>query len=102
MSVSAKIITEVKQDVITVPNSALKIQGNKTYIEVLKSGMEVPERRDIEIGIANNTDTEIISGISVGDRVITRTIDLNAKGAAPTQTGGGFRVPGLGGGGRGN
>ncbi|MDP3956880.1 MAG: efflux RND transporter periplasmic adaptor subunit [bacterium] len=99
MSVSAKIITDVKQDVITVPNSALKVQGNKTYVEVLNSGTGLPEQRDIEIGVANNTDTEIMSGISVGDSVVTQTIDASVKTIAPVQTGGGLRVPGLGGGG---
>lgn len=99
MSVSAKIITNVKQDVITVPNGALKVQGNKTYIEVLNKSTNLPEQRAIEIGVANNTDTEIVSGINVGDNVITQTIDPNAKTAAPAT--GGIKLPGLGGGGRG-
>lgn len=98
MSVSAKIITQVKQDIITVPNSALKTQGNTTYIEVLNNGVQTPERRTIEIGAANNTDTEIVSGINVGDTVVTQTIDPNAKTTAPAATGG---IPGLSGGSRG-
>jgi RND family efflux transporter MFP subunit len=97
MSVSAKIINEVKQDVITVPNSALKMKGNKTYIEVLNSGTKLPEQRNIEIGVANNTDTEIVSGINAGDNVITQTIDPNAK-ATTSGASGGLRIPGLGGG----
>ncbi|MFA5993475.1 MAG: efflux RND transporter periplasmic adaptor subunit [Parcubacteria group bacterium] len=98
MSVSAKIITQVKQDVITVPNSALKIQQNETYLEVLNSKTQLPERRTIEIGVTNNTETEIVSGVAVGDAVITQTIDPNAKAAAPASTGGGgVRLPGLGG-----
>ena len=99
MSVSAKIITAVKQDVITVSNSALKTQGNATYVEVLNDGVTVPEKRIIEIGAANNSDTEIVSGINVGDKVVTQTIDPNAKTTTTTSTsrsGGGF--PGLGGG----
>ncbi|MFZ2300050.1 MAG: HlyD family efflux transporter periplasmic adaptor subunit, partial [Candidatus Moraniibacteriota bacterium] len=101
MSASAKIITDVKQNVITVPNSALKVQGNRTYVEVLNSSTGLPEQRsNIEIGVANNTDTEIVSGINIGDDVVTQTIDPNAV-VAPTQTGGGFRIPGLGGGGGG-
>ncbi len=101
MSVSAKIITDVKQDVITVPNGALKVQGNKTYVEVLNSKTNVPEQRTIEIGIANNTDTEIVSGINVGDAVVTQTIDPNAKTTTSSTNSGGLRLPGFGGGGRG-
>lgn len=101
MSVSAKIITDVKQDVLTVPNSALKIKRNKTYVEVLGSVTGLPEQRIIEIGVANTTDTEIVSGISVGEAVVTQTIDPNAKVTAPAQGGNGLRIPGFGGGGRG-
>ncbi|MDD2766942.1 MAG: efflux RND transporter periplasmic adaptor subunit [Candidatus Moranbacteria bacterium] len=96
MSVSAKIITNVKQDVIIVPNSALKMRGNKTYVEVLNSKTGLPEQRMIEIGIANNTQTEIVKGISVGDAVVTQTVDPNAKTTTPT-TGSGIRIPGMGG-----
>ncbi len=100
MSVSAKIITDVKQDVITVPNSALKMQGNKTYVEVLNASTKQPEQRTIEIGSANNTDTEIVSGVNVGDAVVTQTIDPNAKTTSTSSNGGGLRIPGIGGGGR--
>lgn len=97
MSVSAKIITQVKQDVLTVSNSALKTQGNKTYVEVLKTGAQTPEKRTIEIGASNNTETEIVTGISVGDNVVTQTIDPNAK-ATTTSTsnnrGGGMGILG--------
>ena len=97
MSVSAKIITQVKQDVITVPNSALKTQGNTTYVEVLNGTTQLPERRTIEIGAANNTDTEIVSGINDGDNVITQTIDPNAKTTASTTTSGISALSGGGG-----
>jgi RND family efflux transporter MFP subunit len=100
MSVSAKIITSIKQDVITVQNSALKTQGNKTYVEVLNNGAKTPEQRNIEIGSANNTETEIVSGINAGDNVVVQTIDPNAKTTTPSTTGG-ARIPGFGGGGRG-
>lgn len=102
MSVAAKIITAVKQDAIMVPNSALKMRGNKTYIEVLNSAGVPEQRMNIEIGAANTTNTEIVSGIHVGDVVVTQTINPNAATTSSVQTGGGgFRIPGLGGG-RGN
>jgi RND family efflux transporter MFP subunit len=97
MSVSAKIITQVKQDVITVSNSALKTQGNTTYLEVLNNGAQAPERRTIEIGVANNTDTEIVSGVNAGDNVVVQTIDPNAKATTTTTTSRNGGIPGLGG-----
>ncbi|MEI7621146.1 MAG: efflux RND transporter periplasmic adaptor subunit [Candidatus Moraniibacteriota bacterium] len=85
MSVSAKIITQVKQDVITVPNSALKVQGNKTVVQVMAKNAKIPEQRTIEMGVANNTETEIVSGLAVGEEVVTQTIDPTAK-ATTTST----------------
>jgi HlyD family secretion protein len=95
MSVSAKIITDVKQDVITVPNSALKVKNNKTYLEVLNSATKLPEQRTIELGLANTTHTEIVSGVAVGDDVVTQTINPTAKTATTNSN---VRIPGLGGG----
>ncbi|MBU1727887.1 efflux RND transporter periplasmic adaptor subunit [Patescibacteria group bacterium] len=89
MSVSASIITEMKQDVLTVPNSAIKSQNNKSYVEVLDYHIEPsnngngniglisktpPKRIAVETGISNDFQTEIISGLEEGDEIITRTI----------------------------
>jgi RND family efflux transporter MFP subunit len=100
MSVSANIITSVKQDVITVPNSAIKTKGNATYVQVLPSGQTVPQQVSVQTGAANNTDTEITSGLNVGDNVVTKTINLSATTTTTTTTSGGGaanRLPGIGG-----
>ncbi len=99
MSISAKIITQIKQDIIAVPNSALKIQENATYLEVLNRGTQKPERRTIEIGNANNTETEIVSGVKVGDNVIIQTIDPTVKAITTSATGGSGASGARGGGG---
>ena len=102
MSVSASIITGVKQDVIIVPNSAVKTQarGGGNYVEVMRSGQTKPEQVNVKVGAVNNTDTEIVSGLSVGDNVVTRTINSGAT-VTSTTTSGGTRLPSIGGGGRG-
>ncbi len=80
MSVSASIITEVKTDVLTVANSAIKTQGDLNYVDLpAQSGMpglsptDLPTQQIVTIGISNDTVTEIISGLKEGDSVITRT-----------------------------
>ncbi len=93
MSVSASIITAVKQDVLTVPNGAVKVQNGGNYVEVLKNN--APQQVPVQAGISNDTETEITGGISSGTQVVTQTIDPNAK-TATTATSGGFG----GGGGR--
>ena len=107
MSVSASIITNVKQDILIVPSSAVKAQGNTNYVEVLNSG-QTPEQKTVQVGITNGTDTEIQSGISAGDQVVTQTINPSVTSSTSTSStsrtggaaaGGGIRIPGLGGGG---
>jgi len=99
MSVSASIITDVKQNVIVISSSALKTENGQNYVEVLKG--ETPEKVNVEIGVANNTETEITNGINAGDKVVTQTINSgtnsNANKSTTTGGGGGIRMPGLGG-----
>jgi RND family efflux transporter MFP subunit len=103
MSVSASIITDVKQNVLIVPASAVKNDGSGDYVEVLSES--VSEKKNVQAGISNSTETEIISGINIGDKVVTQTINSGTTSSTSTsntnRTGGsGLRIPGLGGGGR--
>lgn len=98
MSVSASIITDVKQDVLFVPNSAVKnANGDSYYVETGSP----PTKQPVEIGISNDTSTEIVFGLKEGEQIITRTA---TNGAAKTVQapslfggggggGGGFRMP---------
>lgn len=86
MSVSTSIITEVKADVLTVPNSAIKSQGDQRYVQMLNTtstqagadGLiateQTPTRVVVEIGVTNDSLTEIISGLKEGDLIISQTI----------------------------
>jgi len=93
MSVSTAIITDVKQDVVMVPNSAVK---NNT-VQIMVNGK--PETKNVEVGIANDTMTEIISGVAENDNAVTQTI-TGTTTTTPTTSGagGGIRIPGVGGG----
>jgi len=83
MSVSASIITGVKQDVLIVPNSAVKSQGGNNYVEMLNQE-DVPQQVNVGVGTANDTETEITSGLKTGDKVITQTV--SGGGNANTNT----------------
>jgi len=76
MSVTASIIVDSKSDVLSISTSAIKTAGDKNYVEVLSDNGE-PKRKIVEIGISNDTKTEINNGLSVGDEVITQSIDVS-------------------------
>lgn len=117
MSVSATIITEAKQNVLLVPNSAVKSSNNNTnYVEMLEStaasnqttagstgivSKTSPTAQQIEIGLANDTSTEVISGLKEGDQVIIQTINTSStqNTSSRTQSGGLFQMQGGDGGG---
>ncbi len=87
MSVSAAIITDVKQDVLMVSNSAVKSQGSTSYVEMFNTPLAPPtdglagsiskispNKIPVETGLANDFKTEIVSGLKEGDEIITRMI----------------------------
>ena len=116
MSVSAAIITDAKQDVLLVPNSAIKNQNDTNYVQMFatpikaESGQSVtsataPIDQQIEIGSANDDYTEVVSGLKEGDQIITRTSTSSSTkttttsapslfgGGSSGRTGGGLGIP---------
>ena len=86
MSVNASIITETKQNVLTVPNSAVKTKNGKSYVLVMHASANTPTQKAVEVGISDSTNTEITSGLNEGDRVVSRTITATASTTATTST----------------
>lgn len=111
MSVTADIVTQADQNVIAVPNAAVVTSGGSSYILepatplsatdlaasanggiVLSATKQVP----VTVGLANDTQTEITSGINVGDQIIVESIKSTT--ATKTTTGGTSALQLLGGG----
>ena len=118
MSVTANIVTQVDQNVIAVPNAAVVKSGSASYIlepaTVLSAadlassangGMVITETKQVPIttGLSNTTQTEITSGVNVGDQIIVQTIKSSGTAAKSTASTGGNALQllgGTGGGGR--
>jgi len=107
MSVSASVITEIAQDVLFVPNGAVKTKDGGHYVELFESAVPMeessqgvlslvfPAQRSVEIGLSNNTETQIVSGLKEGEQIIIRTIDPAATAAQTPSLFGGGGVRGL-------
>ncbi|OGZ45506.1 MAG: hypothetical protein A3C84_04345 [Candidatus Ryanbacteria bacterium RIFCSPHIGHO2_02_FULL_48_12] len=104
MSVSAAIITDTRQDVLTIPNSAIKSEGDLSYVEVFDTPLPdqgsqgavskvLPRQQIVGIGLSDDTTTEIISGLQESAQVVTRTIAPSITGT-PQQTPSLFGSPG--------
>ena len=95
MSGTANVILVSRQDVLTVPNLAVKTQGTRRYVQVLRDGQPV----DVEatFGISNDTLTEVTGGgLKEGDLVI---LPQPRAGATVAPNRGGQQLPGGAGGG---
>ncbi len=99
MTASAIIQTNKKDDVLTVPSSAIQSVSGQSTVRVMQNGKitSVP----VETGLVGDTDTEITSGLTEGQTIVTsvttRTGATGSTGASPFSSLGGNR--GFGGGG---
>jgi multidrug efflux pump subunit AcrA (membrane-fusion protein) len=90
MSGTANVILVSRQDVLTVPNLAIKTQGTRRYLQVLKDGQPVDV--DATFGISNDTLTEVTGGgLKEGDLVI---LPQARAGATTAPNRGGQQGPG--------
>lgn len=94
MTVDASIITTRKDGVVLVPNAAVQTQSGQIFVQILES--EYPISKLVEVGLSNDEFTEIISGISEGEEVVTATLSGNSQASGQTNTRG-FSIPGVGG-----
>lgn len=116
MSVTAEVVTQADQNVIAVPNGAVHTEGTTSYVLepatplsasdvtasesggiILSGGTKMVP---VTVGISNDTETEIDSGVNVGDQIITQTLTTSAS-TATTATGGTSAIRALTGGGGG-
>jgi HlyD family secretion protein len=92
MSVNATIITNSKNDALIVPTASIKSQNNSYYVQVLGETHDLTDRlnsiqgvisktepvnKNVEVGLSDDSNTEIISGLSEGDQIIVRISSSN-------------------------
>lgn len=100
MTATATITTNVKQNVISIPTTAIKTSSDTSYVQVMESGQ--PRQQTVTLGISNDSNTEITAGLNAGQTIVTSTVtgsSSTATTSTKSQTGGavrgGFGVPGL-------
>ncbi len=118
MSVTANIVTQADQNVIAVPNTAVHTSAGASYVlepatplsatdlaASASGGIQLSggtKMVPVTAGISNDTQTEIDSGINVGDQIITQTIQSTASSGSTVPAAGGTNaLRALGGGGGG-
>ena len=71
MTVALEIIIESRSDVIVIPLAALTEEDGRVTVEVVDPQTELAAEREIEVGLRNEIEVEVLSGLAVGELVRT-------------------------------
>jgi HlyD family secretion protein len=70
MSGDADIVTEVVEDALVIPETALRYRGEQIYVETVARESRPPiAARDIQIGIVDGTKVQVLRGLEAGEEV---------------------------------
>ena len=61
--------TQEKKDVLILPNTAIRTFGGRKFVRIAAAGGRNQEV-DVEVGLSNETETEIVKGLKEGQLVI--------------------------------
>jgi hypothetical protein len=86
MTGTANVILASKQNVLVVPNMAIRSVSGQRGVQVLKGGeiVETPA----QFGLSNDTLTEVVSGLAEGDTIVIPQARAGAS-TQPNRLGGG-------------
>lgn len=87
MTATANIIVDRRDNALLVPNRAIRSQGGQRVVQVLYNGQVIAV--PVQLGLSNDTATEVLSGLQEGDQVILNTTTTVSQGFGP---GGGFFI----------
>lgn len=98
MSVTAAIVTNIKQDVLVVPNAAVKSNASGNYVMIpvtavsgatsgsSEDGVTVKQQA-VTVGLADDNYIEIASGLAEGDTVVIKTATQAATKTSSSSSG---------------
>jgi len=73
MSADADIVTEVIEDALVVPETALIFEGGDVLVErVVRASSPKLERRQVEVGLVSGPRVQVLKGLEAGDEVRLR------------------------------
>lgn len=88
MTADVTILTAQREDVLLVPDSAIDRSGDRPSVLVLPTEGGEPHSREVVVGVTNYEQTEIISGLQEGDRLVLPSGAPEAQQAGAGEGGG--------------
>ena len=96
MTGTLDIVIEQRENVLLVPTTAVSGSSSTSFVRVMQDGK--PVFRQVETGMATSSYTEITSGLTEGETVVTGqyTDGANSTTSTPNQGSGGGLIQGGG------
>ena len=76
-SANVSIIVKELQDVVVVPTGAISYTGGTTAVTLDNAGKKVTQ--PVTIGIASGTDTQLVSGVSAGQKIYVTSVSFHGS-----------------------
>ncbi len=72
-SANADVVIREKNDIVLIPERLVLFEDEKTFVETPGTGPEAePKKIEVELGLSDGLNVEIVSGITSGDQVVQR------------------------------
>lgn len=68
MNTDVTIITEARDDVLLIPQRAIRTVGNRSFVQVVRDGKQVEQ--EVVLGYRSGGQAEVVSGLAEGERII--------------------------------
>jgi len=81
MSANVNIVQEKKDNILILPLDAVKQDQGKSFVLIGQGRGEKPLRAEILTGLSDDDNIEIISGLKLDDKVVSRSAVSKAKGS---------------------
>jgi HlyD family secretion protein len=99
MTASVAVVVSQRDNVLNLPTADISTRGGASSVTLLRSGKQIVQT--VTTGLVGDQTTEIISGVSQGDTVVTPTVSITGTGTGTGATRTGTGTGGIGGGGAG-
>lgn len=93
MSTSATIITDIAQDVLTVPSAAIKTANDETYYVLVPvtavtgtSGTGETTQKTVTTGLDDGTNVEVKSGLNDGEQIVVSSAKSTSTSTSTTSS----------------
>ncbi len=73
MSANVDIIEQSKENILVIPLEAVKQDAEGSFVLISQANGEKPVKRRVQLGIADDKNVEVVSGLETQDKIIIAT-----------------------------